>query len=305
MKISRHRPSDQEVDTAPVAKKPVSTKPQVVTTSLLPTGKSGRVQSIGEISLLLYGEMKVGKTSLTSMFPNTVHIMFEPGGKDLEIEKVEFPDMNWATFVAVLDELISGDRYDTVSLDTVAIAYDLCLTHVCHERGVEHPSDNKDDFGGTWNAVQGEFSRQMTRILQSGRGVIFVAHAEESTFETREGAKYKKIIPDLGKQARAYFKAVADVTAYYGYYGANRYLTIQGSSALDAGHRLKPPRFRTPDGLPVHSIPMFDKDDPRFDEVKAYERFIEAFEGRQVDPCVPGSAAAFTEIKPQKKGKGG
>lgn len=260
----------------------------------LPTQMSEPIDHIGGATILLYGERKIGKTSLASMFPETMFCMFEPGGKGLRIFKEDITD--WDHFVKVVDALVADPtKFKTIVIDTSDIAYTRCSAWVCDDMGVDHPSEG--NYGNVWSAIDVEFSKQMTRILQTGRGVVFVSHAGEKEFESLSGRKYTKTVPTMSKQAMRFVVGLADILAYYGYYGNDRYLTIRGSDAVESGHRLKE-RFKTPSGERVHSIPMGN------DEDEAYANFMRAFNNQQDDPIdLEGEPTGIRERVSKMKSK--
>ena len=177
--------------------------------------------------------------------------MFEPGGKGLRIFKEDMKD--WKMFCEYIGLLEKTDRFKTIVIDTSDICYDRCMDFVCIREGVDHPSEGS--YGSVWNAVETEYKKQISRILQTGRGVVFISHAGDKEFESLSGKHYSKIVPTMSKQATKFIVGLADILAYYGYYGTDRFLTIRGSDAVESGHRLKY-QFKTPSGARVHSIPM-------------------------------------------------
>lgn len=301
---------------------PESTTASAVSGSrfVLATEPSEPVADIGEVTWLLYGEKKIGKTSTAGMFPKTVHMMFEPGGKGLRIARNKCA--SWLAFKAYVPQIIASD-YKTVVIDTVDIAYDKCFERVCKEQGVEHPSEG--GWGKVWGAIESEFVSTMTQLIESGKGVIFISHAEDKQFERRSGGSYNKVVPSMAKAAREFAAGISDVIAYYGYYGDERLLTISGSDELDAGHRLKY-RFwtycegRTDEDLHrvldapleddeeseaagwerVHSIPMGRT------EQEAYSNIVKAFNNLQIGTGQPVDAELeLSNIPAKPKGKAG
>jgi hypothetical protein len=261
----------------------------------LPTELSVPSANLRDYVLLIYGEKKIGKTSLCARFPNTLFLMFEPGTKALRILGMAVP--SWETFIKIIDLLHSdaGQRYDTVVVDTVDIAYELCQSYVCTKAGVDHPHD-ANDFGKTWQAITQEFTKQMGRLLNLGKGVIVLSHGEEVNIPTRTQGTYCKIMPTMATKAAKYFAGIADVIAYYGYYDTVRYLVIAGSDYIQAGSRVEE-NFRTVDGRRISAIPMGTSAD------EAYENILLAFDNKQVDPCdhvsgVPTLSDPTVALKP-------
>jgi hypothetical protein len=257
----------------------------------LPTTLSEPISEISHATMLLYGEKKIGKTSLASRFPDTLFLMFEPGGGGLRIHQE--PMSSWGKFVEFIDLLERSDKFQTIAIDTIDLAYERCFAHVCEDAVMDHPTDRA--YGAGWKLIDTEFKKQMARLMLTGRGVIFISHVTEKEMETMSGRKYQKLGPTMSSQASRFVIGVADILAYYGYYGEDRYLTIRGSDAVESGHRLRY-NFLTPEGakalealeageeidssqiVRVHSIPMGD------DEAESYRNFMRAFNNLQTDP---------------------
>jgi hypothetical protein len=251
----------------------------------LPTELSEPVKRIEECTALLFGEKKIGKTSLASQFDKALFLMFEPGGKGLRI--YQRPVNSWLEFKKFLRLLESDKRFNTVVIDTIDIAYDLCFSFVCRKEGVKHPSELPHGQG--WNKVETEFVDTMNRLIRIGKGVVFISHAEWREFEPRDGAKYTKVVPSVGTQARRFISGVADMLMYYGYYGSRRFITIAGSDSLDAGHRLEE-QFWTADGKKrVHSVSMGSS------AKEGYENLVRAFNNEQATTGEPEISTGLTD----------
>lgn len=279
------KPKDGDTGASPPVKR-VRASAVPIADLTLPSGPTEPIDDMGEAVTLLYGEKKIGKTSLCSMFPDAFFMMFEPGGHGLRITQAEID--NWAYFVKYI-RLLKADptKFRTLVVDTVDMAYQRCFSYVCKKMGVEHPSEGQ--YGNVWSGIEKEFTDQMTALMQLGRGVIFTSHAEVGKFQTRSGEEYNKLVPSMSRQARAFIAGVVDCTMYYGYYGEKRFLTIQGNDALEAGHRLKE-RFRTVNGERVHSIAMGNS------EEEGYANLLKAFNNQQRDDGNPKTVTGLSEV---------
>jgi hypothetical protein len=258
----------------------------------LPTKKSEPRDNLGDYTWLIYGEKKIGKTSLASQFPDALFMMFEPGGKGLSIYQVELA--NWKAFKEYIKLLKkSPDQFKTIIIDTVDIAYERAFEHVGNREGFTHPSE-VNDFGASWKLIRQEFESTILELVNTGRGVMFLSHATESEFQEASGNKYNKLIPTMSKQARAFVIGFVDIIAYYGYYGKERLLTIQGSDAVDAGHRLDG-KFLVSGGEEqgnrVHSIPMGNSSKEGYDNIQ------KAFRNEQDSAYRPDAVTGMSEIQ--------
>lgn len=217
-------------------KKRDKTKDTPVSAELtLPTEVSTPLDNLGDYSILLFGRKKVGKTKLSSMFPNSFHLMTEPGGKALRIK--QRPVVRWSDFTGYVKLLDKDKTFNTQVVDTADILYSLCTDHVCRKKGIDHPSD--EEWGKGWAAVRDEFTRWVSRLMANGKGTIFISHATEREIKRRSGGSYHTIQPTLGGQARDILEGMVDIFAYFDYKDDQRILTIRGDESVAAGNRLE------------------------------------------------------------------
>lgn len=230
----------------------------------LPTENSIPHSDLGDYSVLLFGEKKIGKTTLTACFPSSVHLMFEPGGKALSIKQVPVP--RWEDAKEYLKLLRRDKTFKTVVVDTADIAYRAAARWVCERLGVDHPSD--ESYGKGWEACRDEFTLWINELLSIGKGVVFVSHSQDREIARRSGVKYHKILPTMSNQARDVLEPVVDIWVYYGYDGERRVLTITGDEHIGAGHRL------TKQFKGVKTIDM------GYSPEEGYRNFVDAFNNR-------------------------
>ena len=222
----------------------------------LPTMNSKAIQDMQDVFWLLYGERKIGKSSLAACFPSAFFMMFEPGGKSLEIKQASC--QTWEHALQYVKLLENNPAYcKTVVIDTGFKAYEKCTDYVCKRDMISHPSDA--EWGKGWDAVRREFYAFHERILNLGLGMIVTAHSEIKDVNRRDGSKYQKLSVELGKTPFTFYAGIADIIAYYQYNEKNeRELTIRGDSFVEAGCRLVK-NFNFTDGTPVVHIPIGNK----------------------------------------------
>lgn len=235
----------------------------------LPDRISSPSDRLGDYSILLYGEKKIGKTLLASKFKDAFFLMFEPGAKAISIFKK--PVSNWLEFKAYVALLKKDKRFATVVIDPVDLAYKACLQYVCEKLVIDYPSD--EDWGKGWNAIRDEFTSEINSLLRLDKGVILISHATEKEIKTRTGDKYDKICPTMSKQAREVLEGIVDIWIYVHYEGKERILTIIGDDHVGAGHRLEG-RFLYTNGSLVKEIPMGTN------AAEAYKNFTQAFDNK-------------------------
>jgi hypothetical protein len=232
-------------------KKPLSVAAPVASKFALPTAPSTPSSSIGDYSMLLFGDKKVGKTTLASLFPAAYFLMTEPGAKALSVYQT--PVTEWSTFQSAIRALTHDTRFRTVVVDTVDLAFKQCERAVCRRMGIDHPSE--EDWGKGWAGVRDEFTTTMQQLLLLDKGIIFISHATEREISTRSGQRYDRIQPTMPNQARDIIEGLVDIWAYYTYMGRERVLIIRGDEHISAGHRLQD-NFRAPDGRELTHVHM-------------------------------------------------
>ena len=232
----------------------------------LPTHVSAPASHIGDYSILLYGEKKIGKTSLVSKFDKAFFLMFEPGGKALSV--YQKPVNSWLEFKKYVSLLQKDTTFRTIVIDTVDIAYRMCVDYICQKLVIEHLSE--EDWGRGWEAARNEFDTEIGKLLKTGKGIMFISHAAEKEIKTRTGDKYHRISPTMAGQARDILEGIVDIWMYYGYESKSRYLWVEGNDHIGAGHRLET-RFKYTDGSPISEINMGKN------PTEAHENFIKAF----------------------------
>src|SRR5215211_4312392 len=100
----------------------------------LPVAPSTPSDRFQDYSTLLFGEKKIGKTSLAAKLPKTFFMMTEPGGKALSIHQA--PVTSWKEYLGYVKLLKrDGGRFDTVCVDTIDLLYKLAEAHATQKLG--------------------------------------------------------------------------------------------------------------------------------------------------------------------------
>lgn len=246
----------------------------------LPTERSRPVTDLGGYSILFYGKKKIGKTTMCQHFPATLFLEFEPGAKKLAI--FQKPVKSWNEFRQYVKLIATDTKFKTIVIDPVDISYDMCMAYVCTKLNIIHPSEA--DWGKGWSAVKKEFMGEMNKLLNSGKGIIFISHLREEEIEERGKKPYHRKTNTMSGQAKEAIEGVVDVWACYDYSSGKRTLTILGDDFNDVGHRLNEEpdaRFIYPGGEPIRTIPMGKT------SKEAYGNFLKAFNNQLPKEVVP------------------
>ncbi len=177
---------------------------------LLPTQKTPPKPNLADLTVLVYGATKIGKSTWCSHADNAVFLSTEPGLNSLEVFQV--PIRSWDELLAACGEIAEGKHeFKTVILDTVDNAYRMCAEHVCRKFKIEHESDL--GYGKGFALVNNEFQRVMNKLAFMPCGLYLISHSQEVEIETRTG-KYNKTVPTLPEKARKIVLGLVDMVLY-------------------------------------------------------------------------------------------
>ena len=136
--------------------------------------------------------------------------------------------------------------YDTITIDTVTIAWELCESFVCSQNGVQKISDVP--WGQGYAACKKEFENSLRKITMMGYGIILISHDEKRIEKAEDGSEIEILCPDIPKRARAIVNQLVDIIGYidceYDEQGnGHRYIYTRKTPTIMAGSRfpyLKP-----------------------------------------------------------------
>ena len=131
--------------------------------------------------------------------------------------------------------------YETIVIDTVSIAWDLCEQFVCAQNGVQKIADIP--WGGGYSAAKKEFESTLRKITQLGYGVVLIAHSATRIEKAADGSDIEIISPELPKRAYEVCNGIVDIIGYIGNEWVNgeqhRWLYTRETPTLFAGSRFK------------------------------------------------------------------
>ena len=164
---------------------------------------------------LFYGEMATRKTSVACSFPGHVLFAFDIGYKLIN-GAMAVPMQTWADFkntVRELDKKSNKERFSTVIIDTIGMAYQACYQYMLTQMGINDPGEIK--FGMAWRRIRDEFETVVRSIVQKGYGLVMLAHSDEVESEDKDTKK--KIVTtkvDIDKRPGLIIKGLADFALF-------------------------------------------------------------------------------------------
>lgn len=192
----------------------------------------------------IYSLPKVGKTSMACQFPKNLLLGFEhgwnaiAGAKAVDITK-------WADYKQVLRQLeqpAAREMYDTITIDTVGLAWQMCEDFVCAQNGVQKISDIP--WGGGYTACKKEFENCLRKITQLGYGLVIIAHVERRIEKRADDSEVEILGPAIPKRAYEIVNQLVDIIGYIDITwdeegNSERWLYTRKTPTIMAGSRFK------------------------------------------------------------------
>lgn len=193
--------------------------------------------------ILLYGPAKCGKTSFQAQIPNNLIFCFEKGVNFLPgVFAVDVP--KWVEFKALLKQLEKDEikqKFNTVTIDTVSLAYDLCTQYICSQNNVKTVGELA--YGRGYALVKDEFTNALRQISMLGYGIVLITHAKVKNVKIDDDTTVEIASPNIPDRAQDVVNALVDIIGYidvsYEDGTATRTLITRGTPNIVAGSRLK------------------------------------------------------------------
>ena len=200
----------------------------------LPTNKSEPVVDLKKYITQIYGLPKAGKSTFASKFDDAIFIATEPGHKFLSVYKVDV--QSWMDIKDTLRNLIREEHnFQTIIIDTVDNAFEMCSKHVCNELGISHESE--EGYGKGWTAVKKEFKHVIDSVAQRGFGLVFISHSKQLEKEEK-GVKFPYTDNSLTNSAKNYVNGLCDFIFFaFTDDEGKHWLRTKGTKNINAGDR--------------------------------------------------------------------
>ena len=151
---------------------------------MLPKTKSKPKHTLSDLTALVYGPSKIGKSTWCSKADDALFLATEPGLNALEV--FQTPITCWDDLLQACAEIAEGKHeFKTIVVDTVDNAYKMCSDYVCKKFKIEHESDL--GYGKGYALINNEFQRVINKLAFLPYGLILISHSQERDIETRTG----------------------------------------------------------------------------------------------------------------------
>lgn len=192
----------------------------------------------------LYGLPKVGKTSLACQFPKNLLLAFEKGYNAIAGARAQ-DITKWADLKVILRQLEkpeAKEMYNTITIDTIGLAWEMCEQYICAQHGVQKISDIL--WGAGFTACKKEFESCLRKITQLGYGLVIIAHVDKRTEKRADDSEVEILGPAISKRAYEIVNQLVDIIGYIDIVwdedgNSERYLYTRKTPTIMAGSRFK------------------------------------------------------------------
>ena len=105
--------------------------------------------------------------------------------------------MDFKLILRQLEKPEAKAMYDTITIDTIGIAWDACEQYICAQNGVQKISDIP--WGGGYSACKKEFESCLRKITQLGYGLVIIAHVERRIEKRADDSEVEILGPAIPK----------------------------------------------------------------------------------------------------------
>lgn len=192
--------------------------------------------------ICLFGNAKVGKTTFACNAPKNLLLAFEKGYNAISGAKVV--DINkWSDLKAVLRQLEkkeAQEMYDTITIDTVGLMWQLCEDYICVANNVTALGDIA--WGKGFSMCKREFENCLRKITKLGYGLIIIAHSEKRIEKVDDDNSIEIYSPNIPKRAADIVNQLVDIIGYIGVEfdekgESHRFLYTRATPTIMAGSR--------------------------------------------------------------------
>lgn len=151
----------------------------------------------------------------------------------------------WSDFKLYLRQLEKAElkeKFNTITIDTVGLAWEMCEQYVCTQNGVQKISEIP--WGGGYTACKKEFESCLRKITQLGYGLVIIAHSEKRIEKRSDDSEVEILGPAIPKRAYDIVNQLVDIIGYIDVTwdedgNSERWLYTRKTPTIMAGSRFK------------------------------------------------------------------
>lgn len=185
--------------------------------------------------LTIFGQSKVGKTTMLSKLDNCLIIDTEKGTKYVDAMKLQVN--NTSELKAAVKALKEGNNYDYIALDTIDNVVAWFEKDVAIANNVE--SYAKIPFGDGYNQVRTRVMNMINALMECCEQVIIIGHRKKTIIGT-DSVEVNVSSLDLSGKLKNYVMAKSDAIGfvYRSESQGKLLISFQSSDEVEAGTRL-------------------------------------------------------------------
>ena len=150
--------------------------------------------------------------------------------------------MDFKLILRQLEKPEAKAMYDTITIDTIGIAWDACEQYICAQNGVQKIADIP--WGGGYSACKKEFESCLRKITQLGYGLVIIAHVERRIEKRADDSEVEILGPAIPKRAYEIVNQLVDIIGYIDVSwdeegNTERWLYTRKTPTVMAGSRFK------------------------------------------------------------------
>ena len=186
--------------------------------------------------LTVFGQSKVGKTTMLSKLKNCLILDTEKGTKYVDALKVQVnSSIDLKNTVRALKE--SGSQYDYLALDTIDNVVSWFEKDVARDNNVD--SFAKIPFGDGYNQVRTRVMNMITALMECCEHIIIIGHRKK-TIIGNDSVEVNVSSLDLSGKLKNYVMAKSDAIGFvYRDEEGNLKISFEASDEIEAGTRLQ------------------------------------------------------------------
>jgi len=201
-------------------------------------------------SWLIYGQPKIGKSTLIGQFPKVLVLDLEGGCSDLRCHVLRINSLDELREAYDLLASPKGRAFSTVAIDSIDIVYDWIEQETCEYLSVKlkTPINNIEEV--QYGAGYAESRKRLLGLVEAWQqlpmGKVFVAHSKAVMSEKGTVAEKSHTIDLPGKLSHRFPSKVDTIAYCFGMLEGvgkdrkiNRYISFQPYAELEAGSRRK------------------------------------------------------------------